>query len=84
MSRTKKIKIKKEKNWIKQRKMKPYCLTGDKRNAVDFSKSGASYEDFNNIGDAKKEREDKKIMRKTEKHQARQQSKQKIKKDLED
>lgn len=63
--------------------MKPYCLTGDKQNNPTFKKSGASYEDYDNIGNAKKAREDYKIERKTENHKARQQSKQKIKKELE-
>lgn len=62
--------------------MKPYCLTGEKRNMPDWSESNASYEDYNNIGDAKKEREDRKIIRKTEKHRTRQQAKDKLRKDL--
>ena len=82
---TKRKSIKKSEVWkAKQRKMKPYCLTGDKRNTPAFIDNSTSYEDYDNIGDVKKERADMKIMKKTEKHSARQQSKQKIKKDLEE
>ncbi len=68
---------------LKERKMKPYCLTGDKRNspAVIFT---TSYEDYDNVWDAKKEREDIKIEKKVEKHRTRQQSKTKIRKELND
>lgn len=83
MSRSKKT-TKKKSYGLKERKMKPYCLTGDKRNSVSYLESGTSYEDSNNIGDAKKAREDFAIERKTEKHQARQQAKKKLRKDLDD
>lgn len=46
---------------IKNRKMKPYCLTGDKNNIPAFITDSKSYESYDNIGDAKKLREDIKI-----------------------
>lgn len=85
MSRTRKNKNKSDKQYgQKQRKMKPYCLTGDKSNIPYLFDSNTSYEKYDNIRDAQKEREERKIMKKTEKHQARQQSKNKLRKDLGD
>jgi hypothetical protein len=87
MSRSKKT-TKKKSYGIKSRKMKPYCLTGDKKIRPSYIESGASYENHNGtvspqgIKNAKKEREDYKIERKTEKHSTRQQAKKKIRKDL--
>lgn len=69
---------------LKQRKMKPYCLTGDKKIDPEWSSSNISYENYDNIGDAKKAREDRKIMKKTEVHSTRQQAKKKLRKDLDD
>lgn len=69
---------------VKNRKMKPYCLTGDKKNIPAFITHSKSYESYENIGDARKERADIKIEKKTEKHSTRQQSKKRIRKDLED
>lgn len=68
---------------VKNRKMKPYCLTGEKRNIPAIITDSKSYENYENIGDAKKQREDIKILKKTEKHSTRQQSKKRIRKDLE-
>lgn len=68
---------------VKNRKMKPYCLTGEKRNLPVIITDSKSYESYENIGDAKKQREDIKILKKTEKHSTRQQSKKRICKDLE-
>ena len=71
-------------NWrkLKARKMKPYCLTGEKRIDPAWTENSTSYEDYDNIGDAKKARADLKIMKKTEKHRTRQQAKNKLRKDL--
>lgn len=80
MSRTKKNK----KHGLKSYKMKPYCLTGDKRNEPDYSESNTSFEKYQNIGQAKKEREERKIVRKAEVHKTRQQAKNKLRKDLGD
>ncbi len=63
--------------------MKPYCLTGDKRNTPAFIDHNTSYENYDNIGDAKRERADIKTEKKVEKHRTRQQAKLKIKKELE-
>ncbi len=85
MSRTKKNKNKPGNQYgIKRRKMKPYCLTGDKKNVPDLSDSNTSFEKYENIGQAKKEREDRKIMRKAEVHKVRQQAKNKLRKDLDE
>lgn len=83
MSRSKKNKNPSGKKYSKPKKMKPYCLTGDKRNQVSYLESGASYEDYNNIGDAKKARADFKLERTAEKKKTRQQAKTKLRKDIE-
>ena len=71
-------------NWriLKVRKMKPYCLTGDKRNMPAWIDHSTSYEDYENIGDAKKARAELKTEKKVEKHRTRQQAKNKLRKDL--
>lgn len=87
MSRSKKNKVAANNNGgakmvTKKRKMKPYCLTGDKKVIPAFIDQNTSYENYDNIGDAKKERADIKIEKKAEKHRVRQQAKNKLRKDL--
>jgi len=82
MSRSKKQKNPSGKKYTKPRKMKPYCLTGEKRNHVSYLESGASYENYNNPADAKKARDDFQLERKAEKKKTRQQAKNKLRKDL--
>lgn len=78
-----------KKDWKKKRKMKPYCLTGDKAIRPSTIKH-ASYEDNQTPEDpvgwvnAKKKREDRKLERKAEVKSARQQAKHKLRKSLED